>query len=51
MRNNCRLELIEKEIEEQKRQWMKAKTYKERENISYVLKGMEKALKILKGVE
>ena len=44
----CRkVELVKTEIKKLQNEWSRAKTYRERENISYIILGMKQALRIL----
>lgn len=42
-----KVELVKAEIKELQYKWSRAKTYRERENISYIMLGMKQTLRIL----
>lgn len=42
-----KVDLIRAEIKKLQNEWSRAKTYRERENISYIMLGMKQALRIL----
>lgn len=42
-----KVELVKAEIKELQYKWSRAKTYRERENIGYIMLGMKQALRIL----
>lgn len=49
MRMCRKVELVKAEIKELQYKWLRAKTYREREYIGYIMLGMKQALRILEG--
>ena len=47
MRMCRKVELVKTEIKKLQNEWSRAKTYRERENIGYIMLGMKQALRIL----